>query len=162
MIPPKYNARVECHVLIPMRDGISLFADVIRRDSEGRFPVLVECHPNRKDDASRSGYGAHPYLAERGFVGIRLNVRSKGGSERVCTYEYTRQEQQDGYNSIEWLAGQPWSKDTFSKVAAIRTMGARCRSQARTRICLESPESIESQVQVLVGGISNHLGTPGD
>jgi uncharacterized protein len=36
-------------------------------------------------------------------------VRGTGGSEGVNTDEYMPQEQEDGYDAVEWLAKQPWS-----------------------------------------------------
>ena len=106
---PRYKVRIENNVMIPMRDGVRLAADLIRPDAEGRFPVLIEYIPYRKDDSSRSGYNAHHYLAERGFIGVRLDVRGTGSSQGVNTDEYMPVEQQDGYDAVEWLARQPWS-----------------------------------------------------
>lgn len=104
-----YKVKVERSIRIPARDGTHLSADLIRPDAEGRFPVLIEYHPYRKDDGSRGGHGIHAYLAERGFVSVRLDVRGTGGSEGVNTDEYMPVEQTDGYDAVEWLARQPFS-----------------------------------------------------
>ena len=48
-------------------------------------------------------------LAERGFIGVRLDVRGTGGSDGTNTDEYVRQEQEDGYDAVEWLAKQSYS-----------------------------------------------------
>jgi putative CocE/NonD family hydrolase len=85
-----------------------LSADLIRPDAEGRFPALIEYIPYRKDDLTQGGYDGHYYLAERGFVGVRLDVRGTGSSEGVNTDEYMPVEQLDGYDAVEWLARQPW------------------------------------------------------
>jgi putative CocE/NonD family hydrolase len=108
VLQPKYRVRIERNILIPMRDGKRLAADLIRPAAEGRFPVLIEYHPYRKDDAS-GGHNIHAYMAERGFIGVRLDVRGTGGSEGVNNDEYMPQEQEDGYDAVEWLAQQPWS-----------------------------------------------------
>src|SRR5262249_15999805 len=84
----KFKVRVERNILIPMRDGTRLAADLIRPDTDGKFPVLIEYIPYRKDDVSRGGYGVQHYLAERGFVNVRLDVRGTGSSEGVNTDEY--------------------------------------------------------------------------
>ncbi|MGE0607562.1 MAG: CocE/NonD family hydrolase [Pirellulales bacterium] len=105
-IEPAYPVRIDRHVRIPMRDGLTLSADLIRPDEEGEFPVVVEYHPYRKDDVSRGGHDVHWYLAERGFIGVRLDVRGTGGSDGINTDEYVRQEQEDGYDAVEWLAEQ--------------------------------------------------------
>ncbi len=86
-----------------MRDGANLSADLIRPDA-GRFPAIIEYHPYRKDDNSRTSLGWHYYFAERGFVGVRLDVRGTGGSDGINTDEYMPQEQQDGYDAVNgWL-----------------------------------------------------------
>lgn len=109
VVPVKYKVRLERNLMIPMRDGKQLAADYYRPDVEGKFPVIVEYIPYRKDDASRSGLDALHYFAERGFIGLRLDVRGTGSSDGFNTDEYHPQEQLDGYDAIEWLAKQPWT-----------------------------------------------------
>jgi len=41
----KYNIISERHVSIPMRDGITIDADIFRPDSTGKFPALLGVHP---------------------------------------------------------------------------------------------------------------------
>ncbi len=108
-IAPRYKVRVDRHVRIPMRDGTKLSADLIRPDRDGRFPAVIEYIPYRKDDFTLGINDAHHYLAERGFVGVRLDVRGTGSSEGVNTDEYMAVEQQDGVDAVEWCAKQPWS-----------------------------------------------------
>src|SRR5262245_22510856 len=109
LIGPHYKVRIERNVLIPTRDGTRLAADLIRPDADGRFPAIIEYIPYRKDDLTQGGYDAHYYFAERGFVGVRLDVRGTGSSEGVNTDEYMPIEQRDGYDAVEWCAKQPWS-----------------------------------------------------
>lgn len=110
-LPPLYAVRMDRNVRIPMRDGQTLSADLTRPDvgDAERFPILVEYHPYRKDDVSWSGHDGHWYLAERGFICVRLDVRGTGGSDGINTDEYHPQEQLDGYDAVEWLAQQPYS-----------------------------------------------------
>ena len=63
-----FSVRTERAVMIPVRDGKRLSADLFRPDAEGRFPAIVMYHPYRKDDVGRGGVGEHYYFAERGFV----------------------------------------------------------------------------------------------
>ena len=109
MIEPRFDVRVDRHERIPMRDGTHLSADLIRPDADGRFPLIIEYHPYRKDDASRGGYDAHFYFAERGFIGVRIDARGTGSSEGVNTDEYLPIEQRDGFDAVEWLAEQSYS-----------------------------------------------------
>jgi putative CocE/NonD family hydrolase len=108
-IQARYEVRNDRAVMIPVRDGKRLSADIFRPTAEGKFPIIIMYHPYRKDDVGRGGVGEHYYFAERGFVSVRLDARGTGTSEGVNTDEYTLQEQQDGYDVVEWLARQPWS-----------------------------------------------------
>ena len=113
VISPKYETRIERHVMIPMRDGTKLSADMVRPDAEGRFPVVFHYDPYR-----RSGLGWDIYLAKRGFVSLKLDARGTGGSEGINTDEYMPIEQQDGYDAVEWLAQQPWSNGNVGMMGA--------------------------------------------
>ena len=55
VLKPTYKVRIERAVMIPMRDGTRLSADLIRPDAEGRFAAIVMYHPYRKDDVGRGG-----------------------------------------------------------------------------------------------------------
>src|SRR6476620_8956992 len=65
-----YTVRNERAVMIPVRDGKRLSADLFFPEGEGKFPALVMYHPYRKDDIGRGGAADHYYFAERGFVGV--------------------------------------------------------------------------------------------
>jgi hypothetical protein len=95
-----------------MPDGVTLAADLFMPDGPGAagrpYPALLEYLPYRKNDTSWQGYWGHRYLAERGFVVARVDVRGTGDSEGTALDEYCRQEQLDGAAAIAWLAEQPW------------------------------------------------------
>ncbi len=105
---PSYPVRYVRNVMIPMPDGVLLSAELIMPDAPGRFPAILEFLPYRKDDMGAGYIGTHHYLAERGFVGVRLDVRGTGGSHGYVTDEYTPQEQDDACAAIDWLSRQPW------------------------------------------------------
>src|SRR5262249_29537979 len=106
--PARYPVRVERNVRIPTRDGVTLSADLIRPDADGRFAAVIEDIPSRQDDLTLGSNDVPRYLAERGFVGVRLDVRGTGNSEGINTDEYMPVEQLDGYDAVEWLARRPW------------------------------------------------------
>jgi uncharacterized protein len=103
-----YSVRIVEHVRIPMPDGIELDATLHRPDAEGPFPAIFEYLPYRKDDLGAGGARYHHYLAERGYVSIRLDVRGTGSSDGTAIDEYSVQEQLDGVAAIAWMAAQPW------------------------------------------------------
>jgi putative CocE/NonD family hydrolase len=109
MIKPQYKVKTIKNIHIPMRDGTLLAADLFLPDSEGRFPAALEYYPYRKDDLIGSiVQPGHHYLAQRGIVGILLDIRGTGASEGYTTDEYLPIEQQDGYDAIEWISKQEW------------------------------------------------------
>lgn len=107
-IPPRFRVIVEEGVRIPMRDGVSLSARLVRPDADGRFPVVVLYHPYRKDDFDYGAVMLHRFLAERGLAAVQLDVRGTGSSDGFCSDEYLPVEQRDGYDAVEWLAAQSW------------------------------------------------------
>ena len=97
-------------VMVPMRDGVKLAADVYRplRHGAGPFPVVIERTPYDKGDC---GDVHAQFFAKRGYVAIRQDERGRYASEGE--YYWLRDEgwgeRRDGYDTIEWAASQPWS-----------------------------------------------------
>jgi uncharacterized protein len=101
-----YAVKVERNVSVKMRDGVTLRGDLFRPDAEGRFPVLLERTPYRKsfwgediDFAQRA--------ASRGYVVLIQDVRGRYTSDGDW-YPFLH-ESEDGYDTIEWIAAQPYS-----------------------------------------------------
>ncbi len=107
MVESKLDVRFVKNFLVPVRDGARLAADMHMPAGDGPHPVILEYLPYRKDDVAPYT-GHHHYFARHGYVGCRVDIRGTGASEGVNLDEYTLQEQQDGYDVIEWLAEQPW------------------------------------------------------
>lgn len=109
---PLYEVEVHYDVRIPMRDGLELSANLFRpvpSTSEETFPAILEMIPYRKDSwRYNADHQLMTYLAQRGFVGCRLDIRGTGSSAGLATDEYTLTETQDGYDTVEWLAAQTW------------------------------------------------------
>jgi putative CocE/NonD family hydrolase len=73
------------------------------------FPAILEMIPYRKDDwRAASDQSRGEWLAARGFALCRLDIRGTGSSPGIALDEYTARETQDGYETVEWLAAQPW------------------------------------------------------
>ncbi len=104
--PPSNDIRLENHVPIPMRDGAILYADVYRPAGEGQYPVLVSRTPY-STERFPAAYEAPLFFARRGYVFVFQDVR--GRHESDGKWDPFRNEQQDGYDTIEWAARQPWS-----------------------------------------------------
>ena len=96
-----------------MPDGVRLSATLYMPEGkpDEKFPALLEYLPYRKDDSTAArDYPVHAWVAGRGYVSVRVDIRGFGASEGVPTNrEYSEQEQLDCEQVIGWLATQPWS-----------------------------------------------------
>ncbi|HMN29604.1 MAG TPA: CocE/NonD family hydrolase, partial [Caldilineaceae bacterium] len=100
--------RVVEHVRIPMSDGVALDATLHMPEVDGPLPAVFEYLPYRKDDLNAGGARYHHYLAQHGYVSVRLDVRGTGSSTGTAIDEYSVQEQLDAVEAIAWMARQPW------------------------------------------------------
>ncbi|MBW2370646.1 MAG: CocE/NonD family hydrolase, partial [Deltaproteobacteria bacterium] len=102
--------RVLFDVRIPMRDGITLSADVILPKPTGRYPVILIRTPYLKNQDLTPYQGRETFirfLASQGYAVVMQDVRGRGDSEGEFQFYWADAE--DGYDSIEWLAEQSWS-----------------------------------------------------
>ena len=117
----KYRVYEERDFSIPTSDGTRLNSYLYRPDADGKFPVILGVCAYSLDDqvapvipVGAGGIRGHMeagdpnFYVSRGYVHVILNVRGTGKSEGY--YDFLgRQEIQDVYDAIEWLAKQPWS-----------------------------------------------------
>jgi len=100
---PKYELKVEAGTKIAMRDSVKLSTDIYLPQTEGKAPVILIRTPYKKEMGEIQGR----YYARRGYVVAIQDCRGRFGSEGV--WEPFINEPKDGYDTIEWLAAQPWS-----------------------------------------------------
>jgi putative CocE/NonD family hydrolase len=99
---PDFNVKVDANTRVPMRDGVKLGTDIYRPDKPGKYPGILIRTPYKKDMSELTG----KYYARRGYVVAIQDVRGRFSSEGV--WEPFVNEPKDGYDSVEWLAAQPW------------------------------------------------------
>lgn len=101
--------KIEQDVRVEMRDGVGLATDVYRPDDDERHPVLVHRTPYSKGLGwFVSGLMFNPLDAvARGYVVLVQDTRGRLASEGE--WEPFVDEAADGYDTVEWAAGQPWS-----------------------------------------------------
>jgi putative CocE/NonD family hydrolase len=98
---------VDRNVPIPMRDGVVLKADVYRPDIQARVPGIVSRLPYNKDVLLMQSFAIHAIrAAEAGFAIIYQDTRGRFQSEGGF-YPFVH-EGQDGFDTVEWVAAQPW------------------------------------------------------
>ena len=103
--------RLEIDVPIRMRDGTDLATDLYFPAEPGIYPVLLERTPYGKHQSIMVSIQAPQFLAQHGFVVAIQDTRGRYASEGSW-YPFREEawgEKQDGYDSVEWLATQPWS-----------------------------------------------------
>jgi len=109
---PKYQVLIERDVKIPMRDGVDLLADVYypAKDSQrvaGNFPVILIRTSYNKEVRPIAFLPNQDYFVERGYVFVIEDVR--GRYKSPGRFYHGIYEAKDGYDTIEWIAKQPWS-----------------------------------------------------
>ncbi len=99
---------VEHDLPLKLRDGVTLYADVYRPAKEGRYPALLMRTPyDKSSEPTQSGRLPLTVAAvRRGYVVVAQDVRGQFRSEGFFT-PYA-QEINDGYDTIEWVAGLPY------------------------------------------------------
>jgi putative CocE/NonD family hydrolase len=132
-------------VYVPMRDGVHLAVDLYQPEPLGRHAAVLLVTPYLKDAILQMPLGAdgrrvplplppipegvNPMLlsvrplVEAGFVVVVADARGTGFSEGVYDFYNFEGGPFDGYDTVEWIAGQPWCDGhvgmTGSSAAAI-------------------------------------------
>ena len=104
----------EPDVQVPMRDGVQMAAHVFRPDADGRFPGILLRTPY---DRPKSGFERY---VRAGYAVVTMDSRGRYGSEGdwvPFTVEHTG-DAEDGYDSVEWLAAQPWCDGSVGTLGA--------------------------------------------
>ena len=103
-------------MVMSTRDGVKLAANVFLPAGAGPFPVVLSRTPYLKDAlGDLSGYTAKKYV-DAGYAFVMQDVRGKGHSEGF--YEAFIPDMEDGYDTVEWAAKQPWSNGKVGMVGA--------------------------------------------
>lgn len=119
-----HDVTLDRDVPAEMRDGTWLAVDVYRPDAAGEFPALLSMSPYCKDtedlvclgpelgrfnvEFAAVEAGDHDFWARHGYAHVIADVRGTGKSEGRYHNLCSPQEQQDGYDLVEWIAAQPW------------------------------------------------------
>ncbi|TAL37007.1 MAG: CocE/NonD family hydrolase [Spirochaetes bacterium] len=104
---PAYAVTVDAGVMVPVRDGVKLAADLYRPDAPGKFPVILIRTPYGKENAAHKYSFAGGLFASQGYVVVVQDTRGKYASEGTF-YPYT-DDARDGYDTVEWAGTREWS-----------------------------------------------------
>lgn len=136
-----FEVAVASDVMVAMRDGVKLAADIYRpaRDGKpapGRFPVILERTPYGKTVDSRSERNAidprprsraevAAFFVSRGYVVIYQDCRGRYGSQGEFVKYLS--DGLDGYDTCAWIVAQPWCDGKIGTMGlsyAAHTQGA--------------------------------------
>ena len=92
------------NVRVPMRDGVHLDTHVFHPVGAGRFPTILIRTPYNKGDDLLPSYNS---FIQNGYAVVVQDVRGRYRSEGV--FNALEQEGPDGYDTLNWIARQPWS-----------------------------------------------------
>jgi predicted acyl esterase len=115
--------RDELGVTIRMSDGVNVSVRVYTPDGDGPFPTLFAASPYRYDNDDVPPtmvflwheVGPIRWYVDRGYAYVHLDVRGSGRSEGEYGF-FSRRERRDLYETIEWIAAQPWSNGKIGGV----------------------------------------------
>ncbi|TAM70984.1 CocE/NonD family hydrolase [Mycobacterium sp.] len=133
---PPTDLHVEHDVAVPTRDGTVLRINVFRQSGAEARPVVLSIHPYGKDNLPKrrgdkwtfsvqyralrqprpvtfsalTGWEAPDpaWWTAQGFVVVNADSRGCGHSDGTGNL-LSRQEAEDTYDLVQWIAGQPWS-----------------------------------------------------
>jgi uncharacterized protein len=92
------------HVRVPMRDGVHLDTNIFHPSAAGRYPTVLVRTPYGKGPDLPAGYSS---FLDHGYAVVLQDVRGRYASEGK--FDALRQEGPDGYDTLNWIAEQPWS-----------------------------------------------------
>ena len=115
-MPESLSVKVETNLAAAMRDGTVLYADVYRPEGPGPFPTILQRTPYDKS-APLSAQMLDPIKAAKaGFAHVIQDTRGRFTSEGQ--FYCFDDDINDGYDTVEWAASQPWSNGKVGMVGA--------------------------------------------
>lgn len=147
----RYNVRV------PMRDGVTLSADIFCPEETRRgerVPAILVRTPYNKNQ--KGYFEPARYFAERGYAYVTMDVRGRGDSDGA--FVPYRNEGADGYDAVEWCAAQPWCS------GSVGTLGASYLGRIQWLAALHQPPHLKTMIVMVTPSdpfVETPTGVPG-
>ena len=130
---------------VAMRDGVELSADIYFPPGgadAGPYPAVLARTPY---DNQHPVYVADArYLADHGYVVVLQDVR--GRNDSAGDWVPFRNEGPDGYDTVEWVAAQPWC------TGRVGTWGGSYSGWTQWALAREKPPSLTTMVSSAAAG----------
>ncbi len=118
---------------VPMRDGVDLATDLFLPDDPEPRPVLLARTPyNKRNQLERHG----EWFARRGYAVAIQDCRGRFKSEG--TFYIYKHEPEDGYDTVQWLANQPFCN------GKIGTLGTSYGAWVQNGLASLDPPNLEA------------------
>jgi putative CocE/NonD family hydrolase len=139
---PDHGTVVEKGIMVEMRDGTRLATDVYRptwedEAIEGPLPTILQRTPYDKEDPTRVR-DLGEWFSRRGYAVAIQDFRGRYGSEGRF-YKYADMGE-DGYDTTEWIARQPWSD------GRIGTVGTSFMAHFQLALACMSPPHLTTMI----------------
>ncbi len=128
-------------VKVPMRDGVELATDLYLpakdgRPLEGKFPVVLQRTPYDKENQFYKDPAT--FFASHGYLSVIQDCRGRfrSGGE----FFPMRDEAEDGYDTVEWLARRPYSSGT------VGTYGVSYMGWVQLQMATLNPPSLATMI----------------
>jgi len=129
-----YQVHLQHNVMVPMRDGVRLAADVYLPAKDGqpvaeRLPTILMRTPYSKGSGEK-GHADGRYFASWGYAVVFQDTRGRSASEGP--WHMLTDDGPDGFDTAQWIAQQSWSN---GKIGTIGTsyVGGTQHALAMTR-----------------------------
>jgi len=141
-----YSLRAEQNIFMEMRDGTLLAADVYRPDDTGSHPVILMRTPYQSDLINGSGYFKLIPAIRSGYSVVVVYVRGRFGSQGEYNLSSPQHvEGADCYDTVEWIANQPWCDGNIGMV------GESALGTVQWRTARENPPHLKAIAPGLAG-----------
>jgi putative CocE/NonD family hydrolase len=135
---------IERDVAVPMRDGTALRADVYRPDTAARVPAIVNRTPYNRSHPLVPAAALDPErAAAAGFALVCQDSRGRFGSPG--RFYPIRNDPDDGYDTVEWTAAQPWCS------GAVGMAGRSYSAAAQWIAAATQPPHLKALFPVVIG-----------
>ena len=167
----RYEKVVTTSLMLPMRDGVSVYVEVTRPNARGRFPVIAEISPYHGTLYERDGSRMLPeqgglvgYFVPRGYAVVMMDLRGTGRSQG-CLDHMGPKDQADAKRVVEWAASQPWSNGRVGVIGhsypggtSVMTLAQRPKGLATVVVSAGLGSMYEHQFQGGVPYLGQFLG----
>jgi predicted acyl esterase len=150
------NAVIEQKVMVPMRDGVRMAADVYRPKTDEPVPIIFSRTPYnfatwRDGELSTRTYRSAWEAVRRGYAYVVMNERGRYYSEG--SWDILGTPLTDAYDAFQWMADQSWSNGKLG------TLG--CSSTAEWQMAAASLDH-DAHAALVAQGFGAGVGRIGD